>query len=392
MKLQKRTLDQPNSPIGAHAHLLGDVPADRPLLDLSQGAPGFAPAPEVQERMATIARHPDGSRYGPIRGLPHLREALLDDLRSSYPGDLSVDDICITAGCNQAFAMVVNAIAAPGDEVVVTVPYYFNHDMWLGLEGISAVYLEPADGLNPTVEEAEALLTDRTRAIVLISPGNPTGNIMTPDRLAEFAALAARCDIVLLIDETYRSFVPGDDAPHELFTSNAWRDHVVSLHSFSKDLAIPGQRVGAIVGSPELIVEAAKLIDCVTICPPRMGQEAAHAGLTEAGEWRRSKIADIAAKQARFESVMSTAPGGFTLHSAGAYYGWVEHPFADIATPDVVEALVLEQGILVIPGTAFMRGDTNMLRFSFANIELDRLDELPDRLSDFASTRSDPRT
>lgn len=385
MKLQKRTLNQPNSPIGAHAHLLGQVPESAPLLDLSQGAPGFAPAPEVQQRMAEIARHPDGSRYGPIQGLPHLREALLEDLTSMYAGDLTVDDICITAGCNQAFSMVVNAIAEPGDEIILTVPYYFNHDMWLGLEGMTATYLEPADGLTPTVREAEALLTDRTRALVLVTPGNPTGNILTPSRLAEFAAFAERHDIVLIVDETYRSFVPGNSAPHRLFASEAWRDQVVSLHSFSKDLAIPGQRVGAVVGSPELLVEVAKLIDCVTICPPRMGQEAAHAGLTEAGEWRREKVAEIAEKQARFESVMASSPGGFVLHSAGAYYGWVEHPFTSENTASVVERLVLEQGILVIPGTAFMRDDTNMLRFSFANIEIDRLSELTNRLTEFAA-------
>ena len=387
MRLQKRTLNQPNSPIGAHAHLLDQVPSHRPLLDLSQGAPGFAPAPAVQQRMADIAHHPDGSRYGPIRGLTHLREALLDDLRSTYDGDLTVDDICITAGCNQAFAMVVNAIAEVGDEIILTMPYYFNHDMWLGLEGMTSVHLEPADGLNPTVEEANALVTDRTRAFVLVSPGNPTGNILTPARLAEFAAFAERRDIVLIIDETYRSFVPGSAAPHGLFTSDTWRDHVVSLHSFSKDLAIPGQRVGAVVGSPELLVEVAKLIDCVTICPPRIGQEAAHAGLTEAGEWRRSKIADIAKKQARFEKVLADRPGGFVLHSAGAYYGWVEHPFVGEDTPTVVERLLLEQGILVIPGTAFMTGDTNMLRFSFANIDIDRLDELTGRLTEFAANR-----
>ena len=164
---------------------------------------------------------------------------------------------------------------------------------------------------------------------------------------------------------------------------------MVSLHSFSKDLAIPGQRVGAIVGSPELLTEVAKLMDCVAICAPIIGQEAAHAGLTEATQWRHEKVAEIAEKQSRFEAAMATAPGGFVLHSAGAYYGWVEHPFVHTPTPDIVEQLLLEQGILVIPGTAFMPGDTNMMRFSFANIEIDRLDELKDRLTEFAEANTE---
>jgi aspartate/methionine/tyrosine aminotransferase len=385
MRLNRRTLHQPDSPIGALAHLLDQVPDSRPLLDLSQGAPGFPPAPEVSNRMAEIAMHPEGSRYGPIRGLPHLREALVNDLRGEYGGDLHVDDICITSGCNQAFSMVISALCEPGDDVILPLPYYFNHDMWLGLDGVTANYLRPSDGVAPLPIEAEALIGERTRAIVLVTPGNPTGHTMEPARLAEFATLAKAHDIVLIIDETYRSFVPGDLAPHDLFAVDGWRDHVVSLHSFSKDLAIPGNRVGAVVGAPELLNEVAKLIDCVTICASRIGQEGAHAGLTEAGEWRVEKVAEIAEKQARFESVMSTRPGRFELLSAGAYYGWVRHPFADVPTADIVERLLVEQGVLTIPGIAFMPDDEQMIRFSFANTELDRLSELGDRLVAFSA-------
>lgn len=388
MRLTQRTLSQPSSPIGAHAHLIDEVPDDKPLLDLSQGAPGFPPAPEVADRMAAVAHHPDGSRYTPLLGLAHLREAFARELSDRYSGKVRSDDICVTAGCNQAFAMVTSALAEPGDEIILPVPYYFNHDMWLGLDGVVPRYLHPADGLNPTVEEAEGLVRPNTRAIVLVSPGNPSGHILSPQTLADFAGWATRRGIVLIIDETYRSFVPGNAPPHDLFHDDTWREHVVSLHSFSKDLAIPGQRVGAIVASPVLLAEVAKLIDCVTICAPRIGQEAAHAGLTEAREWRDAKVTEIAEKQARFMQVMESEPGGFVLLSAGAYYGWVRHPFAGRATTEVVEKLLVEQGVLTIPGTAFMPEDEQMIRFSFANAEIDRLDELTTRLRELS--RSSP--
>ncbi len=384
MRLTSRTLSQPTSPIGALAHLVDRVPSHRQLLDLSQGAPGFGPAPEVASRMSDIALHPDGSRYAPLLGLEHLRSAFADEVRSVYGGDVDVADVCVTAGCNQAFAMVTSALSEPGDEVILTVPYYFNHDMWLGLDGVRSLYLRPADGINPTLDEAHALIGERTRALVLVTPGNPTGHVLSPSQLAGFASLAQERGIALIVDETYRSFVPGDDAPHELFRSTGWREHVVSLHSFSKDLAIPGQRVGAIVGNPALLTEVAKLIDCVTICAPRIGQEAAHAGLTQAGEWRAVKVAEIADKQARFTEVMAARPGGFELVSAGAYYGWVRHPLADIPTETVVERLLLEQGVLTIAGTAFMPDDEQMIRFSFANADIERLGELADRLAELA--------
>jgi aspartate/methionine/tyrosine aminotransferase len=179
--------------------------------------------------------------------------------------------------------------------------------------------------------------------------------------------------------------VPGGGAPHGLFERPAWREHVVSLHSFSKDLAIPGHRVGAVIGHPDLLREVAKLIDCVTICAPRAGQEAALAGLTRAQEWRADKVAEIAAKQQRFEAVMAERPGGFELLSAGAYYGWVRHPFPDEPSDELVRRMVLEQGVLVIPGTAFMPTDAQLLRFSFANVEIERIDELGARLSALAA-------
>jgi aspartate/methionine/tyrosine aminotransferase len=161
------------------------------------------------------------------------------------------------------------------------------------------------------------------------------------------------------------------------------------LHSFSKDFAIPGHRVGAIVGHPDLLREAAKLIDCVTICAPRIGQEAAIAGLTRAREWRDMKVAEIGANQRRFEAVMEASPGGFELHSAGGYYGWVRHPFPHIRSDELVRKLLLTQGVLTIPGTAFMPEDEQMLRFSFANATMGELDELGRRLSEFSAAASE---
>jgi aspartate/methionine/tyrosine aminotransferase len=147
-----------------------------------------------------------------------------------------------------------------------------------------------------------------------------------------------------------------------------------------QDLAIPGYRVGAIVGDPALLDESAKLIDCISICAPRLGQEAVIAGLTEAGEWRAEKVAELATKQKRFEEVMSAKPGGFELLAAGAYYGWVRHPFSE-SSNSVAKRLLVEQGVLVIPGEAFGPTDPGCLRFSFANADINRLEELTSRLA-----------
>ena len=386
MRLTDRTREQRDSPIGANAHLLGRIPPQLPLIDLSQGAPGFPTAPEIAQHIGQVAASADGGRYTPILGLPELRTALSNELTTAYDAAIEFDDVGITAGCNQAFCMVSSALAEPGDDIVLTLPYYFNHDMWLGLDSVVANYIRPADGMTPGADEVDAQLTPRTRAIVVVTPGNPTGHIAAPDRIDELADLAHDRSVALILDETYRAFVPGDDPPHRLFQRTDWREYVVSLHSFSKDFAIPGHRVGAIIGHPDLLRESAKLIDCVTICPPRLGQEAAIAGLSRAQEWRAAKIAAIAANQRRFEQVMASTPGGFELVSAGGYYGWVRHPFTDGRTDELVRRLLLEQAVLTIPGTAFMPDDEHMVRFSFANATSSELDELGRRLTDFTAS------
>jgi aspartate/methionine/tyrosine aminotransferase len=382
MEFSPRTADLIHSPIGAAFALVPERTNDRPLLDLSQAAPSFPPAPVVADRVAAVAHEPDGARYAPQPGIPILREAFAADLTDAYGSPVSSEQVLITAGCNQAFCLVASALASPGDSMVLATPFYFNHDMWLRVEGIEPRHLAPRTDLLPHPEDLAALVDESTRALVIVSPGNPTGVTIPPERIAMLAAEARRLGLVLIVDETYRTCRPTSDAPHDLFAASDWGDHVVSLHSFSKDLAIPGYRVGAIVGGPGLLVEALKLLDCVAISAPRIAQEAAAAGLLHAGEWRRDQVARIADLQRRFESVMTGRPGGFEVVSSGAYFGWVRHPFAQLSGPEAVRRLVLAHDVLVIPGTAFTPTDEQMLRFSFANLTPDEIDELPRRLEE----------
>jgi aspartate/methionine/tyrosine aminotransferase len=370
---------QSESPIGAAYRLLEQRAGTRPLLDLAQAAPQYPPAPEVVEHVATVARDAHGAGYGAIAGLDHLREAFAAELSRDYRGGVAAEHVLVTAGCNQAFCLAVSALARAGDEVMVALPYYFNHDMWLRMNGIVPRYLE-----LPSAADAEQLITERTRAIVLVTPGNPSGVTLAPDTLAAFAAVAARHDIALVIDETYRLFRGTEEPAHRLFADPRWTRTVVSLHSFSKDLAIPGYRVGAVVASAELNREVAKLADCVAICAPRIGQEAAWAGLTRAQGWRTEKAAQVAAQRQRFETEMARRPGGFELLSCGGFFGWVRHPYADRPTGDVVRALVRGWDILVVPGTAFGPDDRRMLRVSVGNAGHDALADFADRLDRFS--------
>ncbi len=387
MRLNDRTLSVPFSPIAnAYAHLAKRTSTSR-LLDMSQAAPSYPTAPVIADRIAEVAGTADGGRYAPSPGLPDLRAALADELnrdhRLSAPsaiGPIGAEHVQITAGCNQAFCATVSTLTVPGDEVIVPVPYYFNHDMWMKLEGVVPRYLFTDEAQQPSVEAAAELITHRTRAIVLVSPGNPTGAIVPRSTIEGFYDLAEAHDIALVLDETYRNFRGTDDPSHQLYLRPDWTQTLVTLHSFSKDLAIPGYRVGAIVAGPEVLAEALKILDCVAICAPRIGQEAALTGLLAAGDWRRAQASRIGTRLDSFRAAMADQPGGFQLAASGAFFGWVHHPFTGQSADAVVERLILDHDILVIPGTAFTPTDDGWLRFSFANLDPEDFDLLGQRL------------
>jgi aspartate/methionine/tyrosine aminotransferase len=380
MRLSPRTVNEIDSPMGAAYALLAGRSGERALLDLAQAAPSYPPAAEMIEHVASVAREPNGAAYVPSPGLPRLREALAADLSRSYGSPVGVGQIVITAGCNQAFCLVVQALAEPGDEVIEALPYYFNYDMWLRMNGVVPRYLEPGPDLVPDPEAAEALITPRTRAIVLITPGNPSGVTIRPEVLAGFYEVARRHGIALILDETYRSFRGTAEPAHELFADSDWGRTLVSLHSFSKDLAIPGYRVGAVVAAPELNREVMKLLDCVAICPPRVGQEAAWAGLATARNWRRARANEIIGRQRGLEKALAGRPGGFELLTCGGFFGWIRHPFAGRGTDAVARDLITRYDTLVISGTAFLPDDRQVLRASFGNVDLAGLAEFARRL------------
>ena len=374
MRLDPTTAAGIDSPMGAAQALLAEHAVfgddvERPLLDLSQAAPPWPPAPEVVERIVEVATAPDGAGYTPVPGIPPLRRAIADELSRDYAGTVDTPDVVVTAGCNQAFSLAAAALAGPGDEIITPLPYYFNHDMWLRMRGVRPVYLDPDAGLVPRAADAEPLVTPRPRAIVLVTPGNPSGVTIPPAEIAAFAALARRHDIALILDETYRTFRDTRRPAHPLFADPTWRSTLVSLHSYSKDLAIPGYRVGCVVAAPELNREVLKLMDCVAICSPRIGQEAALAGLTRAGAWRTERAAEIAQRRNRLGEVLAARPGGFETVSLGGFFAWVRHPFTDRPTSEVVRDLLLKHDTLVIPGTAFLPDDRRMLRISVGRID-----------------------
>jgi aspartate/methionine/tyrosine aminotransferase len=364
-------------------------PADRPLLNVSQAAPVDPPPAAMRDAMADMIRDdPEAHLYGPVLGLPALREAIATRWSTAYGGKIDAANVAITSGCNQAFAATISAICTEGDEVILPVPYYFNHRMWLDMSGVATVPLAVGDGMIPDASTAAGLITSKTRAIALVTPNNPAGVEYPSEVLTAFRDLARKTGIKLIVDETYRNFDSRTESPHTLFVDPEWDDTVIQLYSFSKAYRLTGHRVGALISSPALLAETEKFLDTVAICPNQLGQRAALWGMNNLDPWLAGERLEILDRRAAIEdNCPRVAAKGWKLLGCGAYFAYLQHPF-DIPSDILAQRLVKEAGILTLPGTMFMPDDmpggAQQLRVAFANIDRNGIATLFDRLENLA--------
>ncbi len=358
---------------------------DRPLINVSQAAPVDPPPLALRQAMAEFAVTEDSAHlYGPVLGNNNLREELAKQIGQHYDAKLAQDQVAITSGCNQAFSAVITAITDQGDEVILPTPWYFNHKMWLDMAGVNAVDLPTEDDLLPDPDKARALITEKTRAIALVTPNNPGGVEYPSDLVRAFYDLAKEAGIRLLLDETYRDFDSRSGPPHDLFQQPNWDETLVHLYSFSKTYRLTGHRVGAVATSPALLAEMEKFLDTVAICPGQMGQFAALWGMQNLSQWVAAERDEILDRRAAITEAMPTLTAkGWRLLGLGAYFAYMEHPF-DIPSDELARRLVPEAGILLLPGTMFMPdhdpAGKRQVRIAFANLDRTGIGQMFDRL------------
>ena len=364
---------------------------DMPLINVSQAAPIDPPPVPLREALAdAVLNDAESHLYGAVLGISELREEVADQWSAAYGGGVHADNVGITSGCNQAFCAAISSLCEPGDAVILPAPWYFNHKMWLDMAGIECRVLMCGEDMMPSAQDAAALIDDRVKAIVLVTPNNPSGVEYPPALMNAFFDVAQTAGISLVVDETYRDFHSQTGAPHNLFARADWQDTLIQLYSFSKAYRLTGHRVGAVISSAERLAEMEKFLDTLTICPNQLGQRGALFGMRNLGNWLGGERLEILDRRA---TLIEGFPklDGWTLKGCGAYFAYASHPF-DASSHDVAKALVNKASVLALPGTMFSptlaEGGSGHaeahFRIAFANIDRAGIGTLFDRLSTFA--------
>lgn len=363
-----------------------EFPPGRPLIDLCQAVPDFPPAAQLIEQLKPLLDDPHTARYSPDEGLPEARTAVAAWLARRYGAGPAAGEVCLTIGASQAFWLAVLTLCRAGDEVIVQLPAYFDHPMALGALGITPVYAPFSEGSGglPDPAAIAALITPRTRALLLVTPSNPAGAVTPPEVIAELYALARRHDLALILDETYHAFLPADSVPHRLFNDSGWQRHFIQILSFGKTFALTGYRAGALVAGPEVIRHALKIQDTMAVCQPRLTQHAVRLGCEQLDSWVVANAAMMQERHDRFVAAFDAPGNPFRRVTSGAFFAWVRHPWPELSGWDAARRLAADADLICLPGEAFGPGMAPYLRLAFGNLPTPQIPAAVERFRDLS--------
>ncbi|MSU62280.1 MAG: pyridoxal phosphate-dependent aminotransferase [Pedosphaera sp.] len=346
-------------------------------ISLGQGVVYYPPPPQTFEQLTRFAADPENHKYKLVQGIPPLLDALQTKLASEN-GILmgTSSELIVTSGGNMAFMNAILAITSPGDEVILPIPYYFNHEMAIVMAGCTPVLVPTDKECQLQPDQLASAITSKTRAIVTVSPNNPTGAVYPEAALRAVNVLCRERGIFHISDEAYEYFVyPGAGGPagtarhFSAGSIDGSAAHTISLFSLSKAYGFASWRIGYMVVPAHLATSVKKIQDTILICAPVISQYGAvgalAAGRSYCDEHLR-KISEV--REVLQAELQELNPWCEVPRADGAFYFLLRldtslHPMT------LVERLVSEHGVAVIPGSAFGIQEGCYLRVAYGALK-----------------------
>ncbi len=339
-------------------------------ISFGQGIAFYGPPSQAFRKVQQCLADPSINQYGPVEGIPELQQALTHKLKTENNININADNtIVVTAGSNMAFNTTILAVTDPGDEVILSLPYYFNHEMSLVMEQCKPVLVPNDANFHLKFDKLEAAITKRTKAIVTISPNNPSGAVYTRDELIAVNDLCRKHGIYHISDEAYENFFYDEHKHFSVASNPNTSEYTISLFSFSKGYGFAGWRIGYMVIPEHLLNAVKKIQDTILISPPVISQHAA-IGALEAGEAFIQPKREMMSKKR--EVVLDTLTDLSCLKnkpsSEGALYVLLN---IDTLMDDMqlTKFLIEKFGVATIPGSAFGIHQDCFLRLSYGALK-----------------------
>lgn len=368
-------------------NLAQDIPD---YINFGLGEPDFD-TPAAIVAAAVEAAQSGKTHYTVNAGLPDLRRRVSEHLHGLH-GLLydPSDSVIITAGGMGGLYLSMQSLLDEGDEVLVPEPSWPNYVAQVRLAGATPVMvaLSPDDGFTLTVDKLQRALTERTRVILLNTPANPTGAVLSAEQLSNLGEFAADNGLFVISDEVYDQFVWSDTGHASIAREPAARDRTVIVNSLSKSYAMTGWRVGFSAGPPELISLMVKLQENIYACPSSVSQYAAMAALEHGAQIVSDMKAAYRERRAVALDRIRAIPGLSALEPEGAFYMFLDIRATGLDSREFAMRLLREKGLALIPGTAFGQSGDGFVRISYAT-GISQIQAGFDRLEAFIRERID---
>ncbi|MBU7583926.1 MAG: pyridoxal phosphate-dependent aminotransferase [Nostoc sp. TH1S01] len=351
--------------------VVGELIKNSPgTISLGQGVVSYSPPPEAIELLPKFLGEARNNLYQAVEGIPPLLTALTAKL-SAFNGIEINDDNCVvvTAGSNMAFMNAILAITSPGDEIILNMPYYFNHEMAITMAGCRVVLVETDENYQLRPEALAAAITPKTKAIVTISPNNPTGVVYSEAALRQVNQICRDRHIYHISDEAYEYFTYNGVKHISPGAFAGSSDYTISLYSLSKAYGFASWRIGYMVIPKHLLVAVKKVQDTILICPPVISQYAALGALQAKDEYLKENIGAIAQVRQLVIDSLNHLQGLCTIAQAdGAFYFFLK-VHTRMNAFELVKRLIQEHKVAVIPGTTFGMDNGCYLRVAYGALQ-----------------------
>ncbi len=360
-----------------------DIAATMPdVISLGIGEPDFVtPAPIRNEGIASLQR--GETSYTSNSGTIELRRALSEHLIKLYGVEYNPEtELLITVGVSEAMYLAVTAVVDPGDEVIVPQPCFVSYAPEVIFAGGVAVTFPTRveNAFQVTGEEIEARLSPKTKAILIGYPNNPTGAVLTRERMLEIARVAEKHDLLVISDEIYDRLVYGIE--HTCFASlPGMKERTILLGGFSKDYAMTGWRIGYVAAPAELLAAMRKVHQYTIMSAPTTGQHAALAALKCGEEHVQRMVAEYDRRRKLIVSGCN-ALGLDCFEPRGAFYAFPSVARTGMTDDEFAEKLLAEEQVAVIPGNAFGAGGAGYVRMAYAQ-SYEKIEQALERIHRF---------
>jgi aspartate/methionine/tyrosine aminotransferase len=349
------------------------------VIHLEIGEPDFPTPPHVVEA-GQKALGEGWTKYGPTPGFPELREAIAAYVSKTRGIPVGADNVCVVPGGKPIMYFSMTALLDPGDEVVYpdpSFPIYESVINFLGAKAIPVPLVE-SRGFSFDLETLEKSLSPRTRMVILNSPANPTGGVISRNDLETIANLLRDRDVIILSDEIY-SRIYYEAVPESITQFPGMAEKTIILDGFSKTYSMTGWRLGYGV-MPKWIADAVNLMAVnATSCTASFTQRAGLAALTGPQDAVGVMVAEFRKRRDAMVAALNSVPGFSCTLPAGAFYAFPNVTKTKMPSKELADFLLNEAGVACLNGTAFGRHGDGYLRFSYAN-SLENIMEAIDRI------------